>query len=81
MPKEEKNIISRVVENYARTGEAVDEQVKVVCLPQGKSSYVEYIGEDGRSIMLEEYRMNGSVILAGYSTRSGTVYLSLTGRS
>lgn len=79
MPSEEKAIILRVVEHFVRTGNAGDEQVKVTRLPQGKTSYVEQIGEDGRSIMLNEYRVNGAVIWAGYSVRSGTVYLSLGG--
>jgi hypothetical protein len=77
MPSEEKTIIKRVVENFARTGNATDEQVKVANLPKGKTSFVEYIGQDGRSIMLNEYHVDGKTIWAGYSSRSGTVYLSL----
>ena len=75
---EEKTIILRVVENYVLTGATSDEQVKVTSLPQGKTSFVEQLGESGRSIMLDEYKVNGKVIWAGYSTRSRTVYLSLT---
>jgi hypothetical protein len=77
MPSEEKTIINRVVENFARTGNAEDEKVKVTNLPGGKSSYVEYIGQDGRSIMLDEFHVDGKTIRAGYSSRTGTVYLSL----
>ncbi len=73
---EEKTIILRVLENYVRTGNVSDEQVKVASLPLGKTSYVEHIGEDGRSIMLNEFRVNGRAVWAGYSSRSGTVYLS-----
>lgn len=50
---------------------------KVKNLPKGKTSYAEQIGEDGRFIMLKEYCMNGTVVYAGYSSRSETVYLSL----
>jgi hypothetical protein len=78
MQSEEKTTITRVVENFARTGNTEDEKVKVTSLPQGKTSYVEYIGQDGRSIMLNEYRVDGKSIWAGYSSRSGTVYVSLT---
>jgi hypothetical protein len=77
MQSEEKMILQRVVENFVRTGNASDEQVKVTKLPKGKTSYVEQIGVDGRSIMLKEYRVNGTVVYAGYSSRSETVYLSL----
>ena len=77
MQSEEKIILQRVVENFIRTGYASDEQVKVTNLPKGKTSYVEQIGGDGRSVMLKEYRMDGTVVYAGYSSRSGTVYLSL----
>jgi hypothetical protein len=78
MPSEEKTIITRVVENFARTGNAEDEKVKVTNLPQGKTSFVEYVGQDGRSIMLDEYHVDGRSIWAGYSSRSGTVYVSFT---
>ena len=44
---------------------------------EGKTSYVEQIGVDGRSIMLKEYRVDDTVVYAGYSSRSETVYLSL----
>jgi hypothetical protein len=77
MSAEDRTIILRVVENYVQTGIVSDEQVKVLSLPQGKSSYIEKTGEDGRVVMLDEYRMNNKVVRAGYSSRSGTVYLSL----
>jgi hypothetical protein len=76
MASEEKIIIARVLEKFTRTGSAEDELVKITTLPQGKTSYVEYIGEDGRSIMLDEHRLNGKIVWAGYSARTGTVYLS-----
>ena len=79
MQSEEKVILQRVVENFIRTGNASDEQVKVTSLPKGKTSYVEQSSGDGRSIMLDEYRINGKTIWAGYSGRSGMVYLSLVG--
>ena len=77
----EKQILLRVVENYARTGSASDDQVKVTRLPDNKTSFVEQTGEDGRSVMLNEYSVDGKVIWAGYSSRSGTVYLSTKGSS
>lgn len=73
MQSEEKTILLRVVENFARTGDATDEQVTVVNLPKGKSSTI----ENDRSVMLKEYKVNEKLIWAGYSSRSNTVYLSL----
>ncbi|MFN8398670.1 MAG: hypothetical protein U0X74_01550 [Anaerolineales bacterium] len=73
MQSEEKTILQRVVENFARTGNASDEQVTVVSLPNGKSSTI----ENERSVMLKEYRVNEKLIWAGYSSRSNTVYLSV----
>lgn len=73
MKSEEKTILQRVVENYARTGGTTDEQVTVVCIPHGKSSTI----ENDRTIMLDEFRVNEKLIRAGYSFRSNTVYLSL----
>jgi hypothetical protein len=79
MMSEEKQIIVRAVEQYTQTGQADDGQVKVVRLPDNKTSYVEQSAGDGRSIMLDEYRINGKTVWAGYSGRSGVVYLSLVG--
>jgi hypothetical protein len=77
MASEEREIIQRVLEQYVRTGSATDEAVKVTCLPVGKTSYVERIGEDGRTLLLDEYRLDGQVIWASYSPRTSTVYLSM----
>jgi hypothetical protein len=76
MMSDDRQIILRVVEHYAHTGQLDDSQVKVTCLPDNKTSFVEQDGSGGRSIMLSEYHMEGRVIWAGYSSRSGIVYLS-----
>jgi len=78
MYTEEKVTLQRVVENFIRTGNASDEQVKVINLPKGKTSHVEQVGGDGQSVMLSEYRVDDTVVYAGYSLRSKTVYLSLS---
>jgi hypothetical protein len=76
MSMEDRKIIKRVLENYVLTGNGSDNEVKVTCLPVNKTSYIEQTGEDGRIILLEEYKLADKVIWAGYSSRSGTVYLS-----
>ncbi|MBI4732939.1 MAG: hypothetical protein HY781_12590 [Chloroflexi bacterium] len=79
MFSEEKQIILRVVEHFARTGSASDKEFKVTSLPANKTSIVEQVGDDGRSVMLDEYRVDGKVIWAAFSVRTGTVYLSPAG--
>lgn len=81
MFSDQKTIIMRVVDHFARTGEAGDAEVKVTCLPDNKTSFVEQNPDGGRSIMLDEYRVDGKVIWAAYSPRSGVVYLSSVRRS
>lgn len=76
MFSDQKTIIMRVVDHYVRTGEAGDAEVTVTCLPDNKTTFVEPNGDGGRSIMLDEYRVDGKVIWAGYSPRSSIVYLS-----
>lgn len=78
---DEKVIITRVVENYANTGQLTDGQVKVTLLPENKTSYVEQGADGGRGVQLDEYRVNGRVIWAGYSSRTGIVYISDARRS
>ena len=73
---DENEILLRVTERFVRTGSTSDEQIKVICLPDNKSSYVEYIGVDGRSIYLNEFHVDGKIIWAGFSSRTQTVFLS-----
>ena len=73
---DEKVVITRVVQHYASTGELSDGQVKVTRLPDNKTSYVEQGADGGRGVQLDEYRINGRVIWAGYSSRTGIVYIS-----
>jgi len=73
---DEKKIIMQVLEEYTRTGSTSNDQVKVTCLPDGKTSLIERNETDSRSIQLKEYRVDGKIIWAGYSWHSGTVYLS-----
>jgi hypothetical protein len=83
MFSDQKEIIMRVVEHFVRTGEATDPDVKVTCLPDNKTSFVEANvdgAEGGRSIMLDKFSSDGHVVWAGYSPRSGTVYLSSVGK-
>jgi hypothetical protein len=77
MASVEKQIIIRVLEHYIRTGSASDDQVNVSCLPVDTTCHVEQIGEDSRIVLLDEYRLDGKVIWASYSTRSETVFMSL----
>jgi hypothetical protein len=76
MYSREREISLRVVDHYARTGEATDSEVKVDCLPDNKTSIVEPNGSGGRSVMLDAFKVDSRVIWAAYSTHSGTVYLS-----
>ncbi len=73
---EDKQIILRVIEHYFLTGSAEDELVKVTCLSENKTSTIEHVGDDSRSVMLDEYKVDGKSIWAGYSRRSGMVFLS-----
>jgi hypothetical protein len=76
MMSEERQIIRRVVEHYALTGEATDSQVTVTRLPDNKTSFVEPTPDGGRGITLDEFRVDGRLIWAAYSTRTKIVYFS-----
>jgi hypothetical protein len=81
MFSDQRTIVMRVVDHYLRTGEAADAEVKVTCLPDNKTSFVEQNPDGSRSIMLDEFRVDGKVIWAGYSPRNGVVYLSSVKRN
>jgi|WetSurMetagenome_2_1015567.scaffolds.fasta_scaffold283625_2 hypothetical protein len=77
MVTDEKQLILQVVERFVQTGVAQDEQFKVICLPENKTSFVERNGEEGgRSVMLDEFRVGARVVWAAFSAPSQTVYLS-----
>jgi hypothetical protein len=71
----EKQMI-QIVEGFSRKSEPVEGQVKVIQVPDYKTVYVEQIGESGRSIMLNEYQVDGKTYWAGYSASSETVFVS-----
>ena len=76
MINNEKDVIRRVVERFIRTGETQDDEVTVVRLPDNKTSYVERIDGEGRSVMFDEFRLDSRIVWAGYSTKSNTIFLS-----
>jgi len=78
---EERLIIQRVVEHYARTGQATDSEVGVTQLPDNKTSFVEPTPDGGRGISLDEYSVDGRTIWAAYSSRTKIVYISDSHRS
>jgi len=66
----------KIVEQYSRQGEMVDEEIKVTRVPDHKTVYVEQFDGMGRAIIMTEYKVNGKIFWAGYSPRSQTVYVS-----
>jgi hypothetical protein len=69
-----------IVEQFSRKIEPVEGQVQVIQLPDYKTVYVETIDEVGRSIILNEFKVNGKTYWAGYSQRSKTVFVSKASR-
>ena len=74
---EEKTMLLRVVEQFARTGVVSESEVTFTRIQDFKTTFVEQFGEGGRSVMMNEYKVDGKTYWAGYSSKSKTVYLSL----
>ena len=68
--------ITRIVEQFCRKSEPVEGTIKVIRIPDYKTVYVEQSGEDGRSIILTEIKVDGRTYFAGYSSLSETVFVS-----
>ncbi len=68
--------ITKILEQFSRKGEMVDGQVKVTRVPDYKTVYIEHVGEIGRAVMLSEFKVDGKIYWAGYSSRSDTVFVS-----
>lgn len=63
-----------IVEQYSRKTE--EGPMKVIRVPDSKTMFVETIGENGRSIFFDEYKVDGKTYWAGYSSRSDTIFIS-----
>jgi hypothetical protein len=75
---DQKQMVS-IVEHYSRESLALYGDIKVISVPDFQTIFIESIGgydDAGRSILLTEYRVDGKVFWAGYSTRTQTVYVS-----
>lgn len=68
----------KVVEQYSRKNEAGDSDIKVTRVPDQKTVFIEQVDGVGRAILMDKYQVAGSTYRAGYSSRSDTVYISLT---
>ena len=67
-----------IVEQYCRKIDSKYKDIKVTRVADRKTVYVEQAGESGRAVMLSEYKVDGITCWAGYSTRSQTVYISMS---
>jgi len=68
--------MSIIVEQYNRLGNEVNGDIKVTRVADWKSVFVETIGKNGWAIVMTEYKVDGKIYWAGFSTRSQTVYVS-----
>lgn len=74
---DEKQLLRKMVDDYARTGCTQDGEIKVMRVQDQKTTYVEPNGDGGRSVIMNEYKVDGKTYWAGYSSRSQTIYVSL----
>lgn len=72
----EREMVLQAVQQFIRTGTVSLGEVKITRVPDQKTTFVEQIGDMGRSIMMNEYEVDGKSYWAGYSPRSRTVFIS-----
>lgn len=68
--------LTQIIEQFSRKEELGDTDIKVIRVPDFKTIYIEQIGEVGRSVILSEFKVDGKIYWAGYSSRSNTVFVS-----
>jgi len=66
-----------IVEQYYRKIPSSYADIKITRIADRKTMLVEQTGDSGRAVMLTEYKVDGAICWAGYSSRSQTVYISL----
>jgi hypothetical protein len=74
---DEKQMIHEVVESYIRTGCEKSGDIRIERIQDRKTTFVEPNGDGGRSIYMNEYKLDGKIYYVGYSSRSQTVYISM----
>jgi hypothetical protein len=67
----------KIVEEFGRNDGVVEGEYKVTRVEDSKTMYVETIGEAGRAIFFNEFKIDGKTYWAGYSSRSQTVFVSI----
>lgn len=70
----------KIMEQYSRNSEPEEGQVKVTRIADFTTVYLEKIAGVGRSLFLNEYKIDGKTYWAGYSPLSETVFVSRTSR-
>jgi len=68
--------LMKVVEQYCRKSDPEAGGIKIVRIPDQKTTFIEQHGSDGRSIVLTEHQVDGKTYWAGYSSYTETVYIS-----
>jgi hypothetical protein len=66
----------RIVEQFSRNAGVVEGKMKVTRVADSKTMYIETVGDIGRSIFFNEYKVDEKTYWAGYSSRSDTVFVS-----
>jgi hypothetical protein len=69
-------LMLEIVEQYSRQSDTEFGDIKITRVPNNKTVYVEQIGGSGRAVMMNEYKVDGAIYWAGYSSRSQTIYIS-----
>lgn len=75
-----RNEIIKSLEQFCRNIKQVEGQVKVTLIKDFTTVYLEQIEGVGRSLFLNEYKIDGKTYWAGYSPRSETIFVSRTSR-
>jgi hypothetical protein len=69
----------RIVERYIRKSDPGITDIKITRIADRQTMFVEQVDEEsgGRAVMMSEYQIDGTTCWAGYSLRSGTIYISM----
>jgi meiotically up-regulated gene 157 (Mug157) protein len=67
----------KIVEHFSQKSEAGYGGITVTQIPDQNTVFVEQFDGVGRSIVMDQYNVDGAIYWAGYSSRTETVYISL----
>jgi hypothetical protein len=74
----DRELTQKMLQLYSQSGCEQDGETKIKRVQDRKTTYIEPNDSGGRTIYMNEFKVEGKTYWAGYSSKTQTVYISLS---